>query len=1578
MHIKEAIIRMDFMEEAINEWSMLSVKQKMYITYLLRSNRKYSNPNNSHLLYAIGATDEKPNGYVKRTGGGLCDIDIDFCRDRRNEVMAYVINKYGADKVAQIGTYATFKPRGSLRSFARVLEHSQSVGDELAAMVPPNVAGKTLTFDEVIEAEPKILKTQYQDVVDLARAAEGLVSQAGIHAAGVVISDKPLTDYVPLFCGKHDEVATQFDMHGVEEVGLVKYDFLGLKNLTVIQDTINMIKTLHGVEVDISTIDPDDQEVFKKVFQRGNLAGVFQFETSSGFRDLCIKVRPESIDDLSVVTALFRPGPLQTGLTQQYVDGRNGKDVTYLIPELEPSLKSTYGVMCIAEDTMIRTAIAQSKIQDINVGDLVLTDDSTYQKVIAKYDNGIRETIKIRTSHGEDIICTSDHKILTSDGWKEASSICRNDLVVAHWTANQSDNTDQNSRDWLIGLSIADGDLTGSTVTIACSDKEFAEKVCEIARIEFGLENCRVYFGTRCWYASLGHNTNGFAKHRKNPFNERLRELGLKNKGCHEKRLPKNASLSMIAGLLEGDGNLSNNRLHISNRELAYDVYLALQSFRINSSYHEETDGSFTTTFSDINGRIPFRIKRQQHRPSAQYIPRKELITHIDRLYPGKRNRYPKNIDITLIKNIRRSKCNYITESIAERFRYSTTQKYARVLSIKDGGQRHVWDLAVEHNHSFVANGHVVHNCFQEQIMRICTEVAGYTLAEADNMRKIIGKKLPDKMKLERDKFVGGCIKNNIEESKATQLFDDIEGFAKYSFNKTVDKDTIVDTIDGAKRIEDCIPGDIVFSMSESGHVEQSEVIALHDHGIVPMWEVQFDDGTIEKCTLDHKWLTSSGQISLAAIIQKGKSVWGSVRKVSGSLGSYEQLPRVYRSSRRKNNKGWPSYFMGMYRMWSSLREQEKTNSTSPFMRDLQNESYKRSTFEKKNNNVVWRRNMGQSRKERSPGHMSRMSKHIKSHQTENMCLHSTYCGYEKDIFRDSEKNSKTTRDNPGPFCCISKMETRKSGEVERIYRAGTKSIKEIKSRNIPRADLRYDGIQKKLPNQMQGKQKTSRFSEYRQPNNNRDRRPLAFFSYSWARRTRENTSKRQNVRQGNNRTKDVETNTTINRSLQSKDRRSQIPNTKLSGYNSRQNMEWHSLERKVVRATFIGFCQGYDLEVDHPEHNYLLSSGLCCSNSHSVAYSVISYQTAWLKTHYPIEFYCALFNCSLDSQDDLVKYFHASKDDGIEICPPNVNISEPKFTIKNGAIVFGLAGVKGLGEKACEAIVAQRPAEGFQSIDHMIQCGVNRGAIKALAACGALSEISDVPRMSLIYNIEALMKYFEKLSNWEERERSIAQRMEEIRLAVEAGQKPPRRLPKNKDKPEMPELMDVPPAEHKDKTTLERETLGFYLTGHPMDNYPGLSRLARYSIQELKEGKAYDGEKITIPAVIFSLSERRTRNDQNMAVIIIEDGGARMEATIFPKQWKKLKSVVTEDTVNIIDGIVRVVEVDNDAEPMVRIIVNNVRPVSKDAEGGRIEPIKIGLKDGTGIEFIPAKDQNYSAYQQALALVANTQRMGY
>jgi DNA polymerase-3 subunit alpha len=313
----------------------------------------------SLVCYCTGITNVDPIKYglyferfLNPARVSLPDLDIDFCKERRGEVIEYVRRKYGADKVAQIGTYAVFKPRGSLRDFARVLGFDRGVGDILAAMVPPDDAGKALSFEKVIKQEPAILKTKWPQVVEFARKAEDLNKQAGVHAAGVIISNGDLKSQVPLFCGKSNEVTSQFDMNDVEDVGLVKYDFLGLKNLTVIQETIELVKKHRGVDIDIDAIDEHDQKVFGNAFQQGKLDGIFQFETSSGFRDLCIKVHPESIDDLSTITALFRPGPLETKLTDQYVEGRNGKTIEYQDERLRPILEPTYGVMTFQEQIM--------------------------------------------------------------------------------------------------------------------------------------------------------------------------------------------------------------------------------------------------------------------------------------------------------------------------------------------------------------------------------------------------------------------------------------------------------------------------------------------------------------------------------------------------------------------------------------------------------------------------------------------------------------------------------------------------------------------------------------------------------------------------------------------------------------------------------------------------------------------------------------------------------------------------------------------------------------------------------------------------------------------------------------------------------------------------------------------------------------------------------------------------------------------------------------------------------------------------------------------------------------------------
>jgi len=770
----------------------------------------------SLVCYCISITNVDPIKYglyferfLNPARISLPDIDVDFCPKGRKKVMQYVYEKYGPEKCAQIGTYAVFKPRGSLRDFARVLGYPISAGEQLAKLVPPDVTGKTMSFKDILEDSNALLSTPYDDVVQLARNAEGLVSQAGVHAAGVVISSSELAAQVPLFKGKHDEVATQFDMHEVEEVGLVKYDFLGLKNLTVVHDAVKMIKQNCDIDVDIDLIDQEDQDVFKNVFQQGRLDGIFQFETSSGFRDLCIKIKPKSIEDLSAITALFRPGPLTAKedpndpssrtLVDKYVDGRNGGDVTYLFEELGAVLNDTYGVMV-----------------------------------------------------------------------------------------------------------------------------------------------------------------------------------------------------------------------------------------------------------------------------------------------------------------------------------------------------------------------------YQEQIMKICTDCAGYTLAEADNMRKIIGKKLPEKMALEKEKLVGGCV---AVESKAEELFHQIEGFASYSFNK-----------------------------------------------------------------------------------------------------------------------------------------------------------------------------------------------------------------------------------------------------------------------------------------------------------------------------------------------------------------------------------------------------------------------------AHSVAYSIISYQTAWLKHHYPEEFYCALLNNSFKNQDDMSKYVHALKEDEIPIMSPDINISDVNFTISEGTVVFGLAGVKGMGEKACLDLVEKRPQEGFSSIAELVDNKINKGSISALAMCGALEEISEVSREQVVANIEPLVLYYKKANKIKERELKIKNRTKEIELwnANPEGPKP-RRLPSINDKqrPVFPDLEENSLSK-KDKLHFERKTLGFYLTGHPMDSYPGLAKMSEYNVRDIMDAKVSNREKFSVPVVVSSIIEKRTKAGQNMAILKVEDKSGRIETTIFPRQWAKLKDGLVEDSVYILKCSAKVEQSEEEeAPPIVSLIVNFANKVDEDSDAMDMHPIEFKLNDKTIITFTPKDEQNYSKWQQAIAFVSNIKRMG-
>jgi len=284
------------------------------------------------------------------------DFDIDFCQDRRPEVIQYVTQKYGTDKVAQIITFGKLQPKAVIRDVSRVYGLAYSETDALAKLIPDELG---ITLTKAIEMEPRLAELEEKDpkirkILQISRRLEGLNRHASIHAAGVIITNEPLTEYCPLYKGKEGEQVVQLDKDFSEQIGLVKFDFLGLKTLTVVSNAAKFIIRDHDPLFDIESIDMEDKYVFDYVSE-GKTTGVFQLE-SSGMKDLCSRLKPESIDDITAINALYRPGPMGLGMHDEFIEIKHGrKDVDYFFEgekSLEPILKDTYGIIVYQEQVM--------------------------------------------------------------------------------------------------------------------------------------------------------------------------------------------------------------------------------------------------------------------------------------------------------------------------------------------------------------------------------------------------------------------------------------------------------------------------------------------------------------------------------------------------------------------------------------------------------------------------------------------------------------------------------------------------------------------------------------------------------------------------------------------------------------------------------------------------------------------------------------------------------------------------------------------------------------------------------------------------------------------------------------------------------------------------------------------------------------------------------------------------------------------------------------------------------------------------------------------------------------------------
>ncbi len=315
----------------------------------------------SLVAYALKITDIDPMKYnliferfLNPERVSMPDIDIDFCQTRRGEIIDYVVNKYGRNNVAQVITFGKLLAKGVIRDVARVLGVPYSEADKMAKLIPDELG---ITLKKAYEKEPKIKELietnpQAKRVWDFALILEGLNRNAGMHAAGVVISNEELWNKAPIYKPPgEDHFVTQYSLKYLEDVDLIKFDFLGLKTLTVIDNALKLIEKRYGKKIDFNAVDINDPEVYKLI-QSGETIGLFQIE-SSGMQALNERLKPTTFEDIIAVLALYRPGPMESGMLDDFIDRKHGRaPITYMFPELEPILKPTYGVIVYQEQVM--------------------------------------------------------------------------------------------------------------------------------------------------------------------------------------------------------------------------------------------------------------------------------------------------------------------------------------------------------------------------------------------------------------------------------------------------------------------------------------------------------------------------------------------------------------------------------------------------------------------------------------------------------------------------------------------------------------------------------------------------------------------------------------------------------------------------------------------------------------------------------------------------------------------------------------------------------------------------------------------------------------------------------------------------------------------------------------------------------------------------------------------------------------------------------------------------------------------------------------------------------------------------
>jgi DNA polymerase-3 subunit alpha len=1515
----------------------------------------------SLVAYAVGITNIDPlrfgllfERFLNPERVSMPDIDTDFSDRERDRVIQYVRERYGEDKVAQIGTFGSLASKAALKDVARVYGIPHKKAEELAKLIPVQF-GKPKPLQEAIQVVPELRAEMEKDerirqVIEVAMRLEGLNRHASVHAAGVVIAAEPLTDLVPLMRDQEGRPVTQYDMGAVEALGLLKMDFLGLRTLTFLDEARRIVKESKGVELDYDRLPLDDPKTFE-LLSRGETKGVFQLE-SGGMTATVRGLKPRRLEDIIALVSLYRPGPMEHIPT--YIRRHHGQEpVSYAeFPHAEkylrPILDETYGIpvyqeqimqiasavagyslgeadllrRCLAEGSLVLDAATGQRvpIEAVKPGMEVLSLGPDYRfyrvPVLEVLESGVREVVRLRTRSGRTLVLTPDHPLLTLEGWKPLCDLpLGTPIAVPAELPTGGHLAPSEERITLLALLLGDGNTKVSHPKGPKPNAYFYSKDPELlAAYQRSAEalgaRVKAYVHPTTGVVTLA--TSAPRPGAQDPVKRLVEEAGMVAR-AEEKRVPeevfryKKEALALFLGrLFSTDGSVGKVRISYSSASLALVEDVAHLLLRLGIVGQVRSRGPRAhevlisgrediLRFAEVVGPYLLGAKREwmyalkvqaQARLSGQgwhlrLVP--PSVAHriseakgksgFSWREAGERVGIPGNhLSGGLnLKSPRRHLSRHRLLLLGEAFADPSLKALAEaqvlwdpIVAVEPVGKARTYDLRVPPFANFVAGDLVVHNS--------------------------MGKKKVEEMKAHRERFVRGAKERGVPEEEANRLFDMLEAFANYGFNKCLPaRAKVVDWRTGrVVSLGEIVRGEAqgvwVVSLDEARlRLVPRPVVAAFSSGRAQVYALRTATGRVLEATANHPLFTPQGWRPLGAL----------------APGDYVALPRhlPYRPS--AHLAPFELDLLGFALSEGNLRHSSGFHLYTSSEEELaaMEEALKR--FPNTRTRVAWHRGVahlyvGRQDRKREAGAVAFLREQ-------------GLLGLSAREKRLPEVAYRLPPEEVARF--LGRLWTGDGGvdSTGRLihYATASRALAEGVQHLLLRLGLQSRLVEKRFAYKegrtgyavylLGGLKAAHRFAQVIGPHLiGKRRRDLEALLASWEAAGRS--------------TEDILLLAfldTVKAALAEASLGQVAALLKEAGLaqgllrpgRGRLGLSRATLERlaaltgnlallrlaqaevywdRVEAIEPLGEEEVFDLTVEGT-HTFI-AEDVIVHNSHAAAYSLLSYQTAYVKAHYPVEFMAALLSVERHDSDKVAEYIRDARALGIPVLPPDVNRSGFDFKVVGEEILFGLSAVKNVGEMAARAILEERERGGpFKSLGDFLkrlpEQVVNKRALESLVKAGALDAFGD--RARFLASLEPLLRWAAEVRG---RGRSGL-----VGLFAEV---------------EEPPLVEASPLDEITMLRYEKEALGIYVSGHPVLRYPGLREVASCSLEELPEFvRGFPGKpRVLLAGMVEEVVRKPTRSGGMMARFTLSDETGALEVVVFGRAYEGVSPKLKED----------------------------------------------------------------------------------